>query len=188
MKAHGSVKIIAGSARNMNIELPGSARPTLSRVREGMFSSIHFELLEGGAHCLDLFAGSGALGIEALSRGAEFCLFVDSNRSACSIVRNNLKITGFEEQSEVMLTDAKTFIKSIQSGYENSFDFIFFDPPYEDKDLYSLIEQMPKFLKDNGRLIIESTKPITDEFKGLNVLKKYRYGTVHVTKLEKNAQ
>ncbi len=186
MKVHGSVKIIAGSARNISIELPGSARPTLSRVREGMFSSIHFELLDGGARCLDLFAGSGALGIEALSRGAEFCLFVDNNRSACTIIRNNLKITNFEEQSEVMLTDAKSFVKSIQNGYENSFDFIFFDPPYEDKELYSLINQLPRFLKSNGRLIIESTKPINSEYEGLTLIKNYRYGSVYVTKFEKN--
>ncbi len=183
MGGHGRVKIIAGSARNMDIDLPSSARPTLSRVKEGMFSSIHFDLLEGGARCLDLCAGSGALGIEALSRGAESCVFVESNRAAYQTIQNNLSITGFEEAGEILLYDAKAFVK--QDRFKNNFDIIFFDPPYEDKELLKLIAELADFMKEGAKLLVESTAVIKDSYDGLKLHKSYRYGSVYVTKFIK---
>ncbi len=180
MGGHGRVKIVAGSARNMDIELPASARPTLSRVKEGMFSSIHFELLNENVKCLDLCAGSGALGIEALSRGAEHCVFVESNRDACRIIKNNLKITSLEEKAEVLNLDAKHFLGG--TSFKESFDIIFFDPPYEEEKLYDLTEQIPGILKPGGKVLIESIKGISREFEGLTLHKIYRYGSVIVSK------
>ncbi len=185
MGGHGRVKIIAGSARNIEIDLPSSARPTLSRVKEGMFSSIHFELSEGDVKCLDLCAGSGALGIEALSRGADSCVFVESNRNACQTIQNNLRITGFENSSQVVLSDAKSFVR--QFRYENYFDIIFFDPPYEDDELVTLIESLPTVMKEGARLLVESSKPINKDFNELKLQKSYRYGAVHVTKFVKQS-
>ncbi len=180
MGGNKSVKIIAGTARNMDIEMPASARPTLSRVKEGMFSSIHFDLLDGDVCCLDLCAGSGALGMEALSRGAKHCVFVENNREACRIIKNNLRITDFEEKAEVLQIDAKYFLE--QERFKDSFDIIFFDPPYEEKKLYDLTEQLPKIMKTGGKILIESTSGFCKEIEELTLHKTYRYGSVVVTK------
>ena len=100
------MRVIAGTARGKNLQaLPGEdvTRPTINRVKEAMFSSVQF--LVPGARVLDLFAGSGQLGIEALSRGAARCVFIDSSREACAVVRQNLKAAGLFEKASVAETE-----------------------------------------------------------------------------------
>ena len=123
------MRVIAGSARGVKLSaLPGEeiTRPTIDRVKESMFSSVQF-LLEG-AEVLDLFAGSGQLGIEALSRGAKRCVFIDQDRGACEIVRQNLRAAGLAGKASVSQTQAQHFLSTAREP----FDLILMDPPYHE--------------------------------------------------------
>ena len=104
------MRVIAGTARGKNLQaLPGEdvTRPTINRVKEAMFSSVQF--LVPGARVLDLFAGSGQLGIEALSRGAKSCIFVDRSSDALAIVKANCKTAGVDRQSDIRQAEALPF-------------------------------------------------------------------------------
>ena len=112
------MRVIAGTARGKNLQaLPGEdiTRPTINRVKEAMFSSVQF--LVPGARVLDLFAGSGQLGIEALSRGAKSCLFVDHSAEALAIVRANCKTAGVERQSDIRQSEAEGFLANIRGPF-----------------------------------------------------------------------
>lgn len=116
--------MIAGSAGRRKIEVPKSvARPTTDRTREALFSILH-EIVQG-AKCLDLFAGSGALGLEALSRGAASCDFVDGDRGAIQTIKKNLKQLSLAG-AQVRQGDVMSFVRNCQSVY----DVVFADPPY----------------------------------------------------------
>ena len=108
------MRVIAGTARGKNLQaLPGEdiTRPTINRVKEAMFSSVQF--LVPGARVLDLFAGSGQLGIEALSRGAARCVFLDENREAVNIVMKNCKNCGVFDRSRVNIGEAARFLSAL---------------------------------------------------------------------------
>lgn len=124
------MRIIGGSAKGRQITAPKGihTRPTLAKVKEAMFGMIQFEI--EGASVLDLFSGSGGLGIEALSRGAERVYFCDSDRSAYAVIKANLKSVGFESGAEVTFGDAMLLINKL--GMEGvKLDIVFLDPPYE---------------------------------------------------------
>lgn len=125
----GKMRIIAGSARGRKIEAPEglSTRPTLDRVKESLFGSIQFDL--GDAFCLDLFAGSGNLGIEAISRGAGHTVFVDHDRKCTSLISSNLKLVGFSDKATVIFSDAFSALERF-SREKRQFDIVFLDPPY----------------------------------------------------------
>ena len=121
------MRVIAGTARGKNLQaLPGEdiTRPTINRVKEAMFSSVQF--LVPGARVLDLFAGSGQLGIEALSRGAKSCLFVDRSAEALAIVKANCKTAGVDRQSDIRQGEAESFLANIRGP----FDLALLDPPF----------------------------------------------------------
>jgi 16S rRNA (guanine966-N2)-methyltransferase len=123
------MRVIAGSARGTRLgRVPPGVRPVSDRVREGLFSSLGGRL--EGARVLDLFAGTGALGIEALSRGAEGAVFVDSSPAAVTAVRDNLARTGLDERAVVRRSDVRRFLERGSADAEG-FDFVFLDPPYE---------------------------------------------------------
>ena len=146
------MRVIAGEARGRRLEaLPGTdiTRPTLDQVKEAMFSIVQFDL--PGARVLDLYAGSGQLGIEALSRGAGQAVFVEQNEAAVQIVRENLKITKLEDRAVVMHCDALTALKRLEGKYR--FDFIFMDPPYD----HELEKQMLEYLKTSSMIDKQST-------------------------------
>ena len=120
------MRVIAGTARGKNLQaLPGEdvTRPTINRVKEAMFSSVQF--LVPGARVLDLFAGSGQLGIEALSRGAKSCIFVDRSSDALAIVKANCKTAGVDRQSDIRQAEALPFLANIRGP----FDLVLLDPP-----------------------------------------------------------
>ncbi|MBR2616319.1 MAG: 16S rRNA (guanine(966)-N(2))-methyltransferase RsmD, partial [Clostridia bacterium] len=127
------MRIITGKAKGVRLfTLPGDAvRPTTEMAKEGIFSVIQFDL--DGKSFLDLFAGSGQMGLEAISRGAASATFVDCSEDSLRIVRKNVEKTGFAAQSRVVRSEYGEFIKGA-SKRGQSFDFIFCDPPY-DKDL-----------------------------------------------------
>ena len=121
------MRVIAGDARGRRLEaLPGTdiTRPTLDQVKEAMFSIVQFDL--PGARVLDLYAGSGQLGIEALSRGAARCVFLDENREAVNIVMKNCKTCGVFDRSRVNIGEAARYL----SACREQFDLVLLDPPF----------------------------------------------------------
>lgn len=122
------MRIIAGMARGRQILTPQgrNTRPTLGRVKESLFGILQFSL--EGARVLDLYAGSGSLGFEALSRGAAFAVFNDMDRGCCELIRKNISSLGFTEQASVMQMDARSAITRLAGG--QAFDIAFLDPPY----------------------------------------------------------
>jgi 16S rRNA (guanine966-N2)-methyltransferase len=122
------VRIVAGSAKGARLaRVPPGVRPLSDRAREGLFASLGDRVRE--ARVLDLFAGTGAAGIEALSRGADACTLVDSARRATDAVRENLRRTGFEGVAEVVTSDALAFLR--RPGRADPWDLVILDPPYE---------------------------------------------------------
>ena len=170
------MRVIAGSARGRRLEAPPAktTRPTSDRVRESIFNALgSLEVLEG-ATVADLFAGSGALGIEALSRGARSATFVDQDRHAIAAVRANLASTGLAERAEVIPRRVEAWLAELASaGGEPSFDVVFCDPPYAFDEWDGLLAALPARL-----VVIESDRPVAPE--GWDVSRSRRYGTTFV--------
>ncbi len=148
------MRIISGTAKGHPLKVPKEvSRPTTDRVRESVFGVLMPVL--GGARVLDLFAGSGALGIEALSRGASECVFVEKNRGACRVIEENLAKTGLEGM--VVMREVESFLRS----ETRKFDLIFADPPYA-TGLVDPAGDLVEFggwgdlLEEGGYLILES--------------------------------
>ena len=175
------MRIISGRARGTKLyTLEGyeTTRPTLDRVKEALFSKINMELPE--SVILDLFSGSGALGLESLSRGAEKAYFVDNSLKAIKIIKQNIEKTRFEDKTVVLQKDYLKALEMFKS--ENiKFDFIFLDPPYKTdfvvKSTKFIIEN--NLLNNNGKIIVETDieDDILEELKKLELdlfdVKKY---------------
>ena len=127
-------------------------RPTTDKVKESLFNIIQFEI--EGRRVLDLFGGTGQLGIEALSRGADHCTFVDMRKEAAALIRENLRLTGLSERSRVVQGDALSFLSSCGE----KFDVILLDPPYHTELLEKSVERITEFdiLREHGIMICES--------------------------------
>ncbi|NLW78313.1 MAG: 16S rRNA (guanine(966)-N(2))-methyltransferase RsmD [Ruminococcaceae bacterium] len=174
------MRIIAGDARGRRLAtLPGQdTRPTLERVKEGMFSAVQFWL--PGARVLDLFCGSGQLGLEALSRGAASCVFVDNARAAADVARKNIGQLGYGRQARVVQADATAFLAR---GGE-MFDLIVMDPPYRGGYYPALIQAVAPRCAPEAIVLCESApaQAFPDIVAGLRLEKQYRYGAVMVTR------
>ena len=147
------MRVIAGTARGKNLAaLPGEdvTRPTINRVKEAMFSSVQFSV--PGARVLDLFAGSGQLGIEALSRGAKRCVFLDASREAIQIVLANCKTAGVFAQSRVIPDDAFHFLATTQE----EFDLALLDPPYHHGTVAKALPQLAAHMAPGGVVLCET--------------------------------
>lgn len=181
------MRVIAGDARGSKLAaLPGMevTRPTADRVKEGMFSAVQFIL--PGAKVLDLFAGSGQLGIEALSRGAAKCVFVDENREAAAVVTQNLKSTGLYQKAVV----ANTEVFSYLSGTRDAFDIILLDPPYRYGTVEKALPLLEKILAEDGVILAETelAASLPETIGALVRKKQYKYGTVLVSRYEREQQ
>ena len=180
------MRIITGKARGVRLaSLPGDAtRPTSERVKEAIFSSLQFDL--EGRRALDLFAGSGQLGLEALSRGAASCMFVDAAPEAIAIVKENARKTGFFQSSKYLISDYRSYLR--KAGKGEGFTLIFLDPPYAldavgDALARIVAAKLAKpgclFVCENGSPDLLSKVPeIADRF---DVLKEARYSVSYVT-------
>lgn len=173
------MRVITGTARGRKLKtLPGvDVRPTTDMVKESMFSIIQFEV--EGANVLDLFAGSGQLGIEALSRGARFCVFVDSSRESQTVVRDNLATTGFSKQSRVAAMDYQGFLASTHEV----FDIAFLDPPYGQSIIEKALPMLAPKMAPSGVILCETSlqetlPPSAGDFK---IYREYRYGKIKIT-------
>ena len=168
------VRVTAGSARGRTLRIPRRAvtRPTSARLREAIFASLGEFWFETVA---DLFAGSGILGIEALSRGASIATFVESNRAAASIIRSNLEKSGFADRSEVVPRPVEAFLGS----GDNVFDLVLADPPYEYADLDALVACVSaRLASEGGVLVLEhaSRRPPPAAAEGLALSKTRLHG------------
>ena len=180
------MRVISGKARGVNLKTPAgtATRPTADRVKEAVFSIIQFDL--PGATVLDLFGGTGQLGIEALSRGAKNAVFVDERDDACKLIRENLKRTKLEGEGRVIRSDYSAFLKSTSQ----IFDIIFLDPPYAEvflENSLNLITQID-ILQSGGIIVTERPveKELLLDFTGYNRSKDYKYGNTLITLFRKN--
>ncbi len=151
------MRVIAGSARRLRLKtIEGlETRPTTDRIKETLFNILNFDL--PGCRFLDLFAGSGGIGIEALSRGAKEAVFVDSGKAQTECIRENLSSTGFTGSARVIKSDAVSAVKSLSKEGER-FDIIYMDPPYrQDLERDTLKALNGTSLCDNDTLIIIET-------------------------------
>lgn len=179
------MRIIAGKAnRKALVTLPGEeiTRPTIERVKEGLFSAIQYEI--SGKRVLDLFSGSGQIGLEAISRGAEYAVLVDSSLDAVGIIKKNAKNTNLAPQCKILKADYSDYLKSA-SGKEK-FDLIFLDPPYSFDMKKAVLKRLTKadIFNEGAIIVCETDKDICPENENLYNLtfkKKYKYGKVFIT-------
>ena len=182
------MRVITGIARGRRLKEPSGmeTRPTADRVKEGIFSSIQFEV--EGRKVLDLFGGTGQMGIEALSRGATHCTFVDLQKQAVAIIRENVNSTGFADQSTVIQGDALAFL----SRCREKFDLIFLDPPYDSGLLEKAMELITTIdiVSENGIIVCENGSnsgwPVVAE--PYRMQKEYRYGKIRTALYRRNAE
>ena len=182
------MRVITGIARGRRLKEPVGmeTRPTADRVKEAIFSSIQFEV--EGRKVLDLFGGTGQMGIEALSRGATHCTFVDLQKQAVAIIRENVNSTGFADQSTVIQGDALAFL----SRCREKFDLIFLDPPYGSGLLEKAMELITTIdiVSENGIIVCENGSnsgwPVVAE--PYRMQKEYRYGKIRTALYRRNAE
>lgn len=180
------MRVITGSARGVRLQAPKGidTRPTLDQVKEGIFSAIQFEV--EGRRVLDLFAGSGQMGIEALSRGAKSAVFVDMRQNACAVVKANLEKTRLTQNAQVLRSDYLSYL----SHCRETFDLIFLDPPYAEIFLENALKSISEIdiLSECGILICErpAEKTLPAQIGCLHVSREYRYGRVAVSLYRKN--
>ena len=148
------LRIIAGTARGRKLEAPQGrdTRPTLDRVRENLFNMLQGKCMD--ARVLDLFAGSGALSLEALSRGAAFAVLADRDREASRIQRQNLENLGFDQNARVMRAPWEDTLRALSEAGER-FDLVFLDPPYVMTDLREVTDRIRPMLRPEGWIVIE---------------------------------
>lgn len=172
------MRVVTGTARGMRLEtLEGmDTRPTAQRVKEAMFSAIQFDI--EGRRVLDLFAGSGQLGIEALSRGAAGCVFVDQNPACVEIIRRNLKAAGLTANTQVLAQDAASYLMRLR----DRFDLVFLDPPYAAGLLESALRQAAAHVNPGGLILCEcdNGQTLPERAGSCRLARTYRYGRVHV--------
>lgn len=171
------MRVITGLARGSRLEtLSGEAtRPTSEKVKESLFSAIQFDI--EGRRVLDLFAGSGQLGIEALSRGAASCVFVDKNAEAVQVIKRNLQHTHLYEKAQVVGAEAMTYLT--RPG--ERFDLVFLDPPYAADLLLPALEKAAPLVNDGGILVCETDREeMPQRVDRFDLARSYRYGRIFV--------
>ena len=180
------MRVIAGKARGTVLKTPNGmqTRPTADRVKEAMFSILQFDL--PGAKVLDLFGGTGQLGIEALSRGAASAVFVDQSDSACKLIKENLQKAKLDSAGKVILSDFARYLLSCKE----SFDIILLDPPYAEVFLEKCLNLITEIdiLHSGGIIVCERPvgKDLFLEFNGYVRSKDYKYGNTLLTLYRKS--
>lgn len=167
------MRVVAGESRGRPIVAPegNRTRPTSDRVRESIFNMLFSLNATQDSAILDLYAGCGALGIEALSRGANHCTFIEQDRRAVEAIRNNLETLGYTDRATVVQADVATWVE--QSNMR--FDVVLADPPYDDDSWESLLELV------ESRWLVAETGKAVDEHPRWDVVRDKTYGTTVVT-------
>ena len=182
------MRVISGKARGITLKTPDglATRPTADRVKEALFSIIQFDL--PGANVLDLFGGTGQLGIEALSRGAKSAVFIDEREDACRLIKENLKRTKFEDMGKVIRSDYLAYLKNTRE----KFDIILLDPPYAEIFLENSLKMITEIdiLQSSGIIVTERPlgKELPWSFDGFTRSKDYKYGKTLLTLYRKDSE
>ena len=181
------MRVISGKAKGITLKTPSGmqTRPTADRVKEALFSILQFDL--PGKRVLDLFGGTGQLGIEALSREASYAVFVDASGDACSLIRENLKRCKFTSEAKVIRSDYLNYLKSTT----DKFDIIFLDPPYAEVFLENALKIITEIdiLQSGGIIVTERPvgKDLPWTFEGFSRSKDYKYGKTLLTIYRKDS-
>ena len=175
------MRVITGKARGVVLKTPAgmATRPTADRVKEAIFNIIQFEI--PAARVLDLFGGTGQLGIEALSRDAKSAVFVDEREDACKLIRENLKRTKLEQYGKVVRSDYMAYLKNCRE----KFDIILLDPPYAEVFLENSLKMITEIdiLQSGGIIVTERPlgKELPWEFPDYTRSRDYKYGNTLIT-------
>ena len=175
------MRVITGSARGISLKTPDGmqTRPTADRVKEALFSIIQFDV--PCARVLDLFGGTGQLGIEALSRGAKSAVFVDQREDACMLIRENLRRTRLEASGRVVRSDYLEYLRRCREQY----DIILLDPPYAEVFLENALKCITEIdiLQSGGIIVAERPlgKELPWDFEGYTRSRDYKYGKTLLT-------
>ena len=173
------MRVITGTARGRILEtLKGDdVRPTTDKVKEAIFSAIQFEL--EGRHFLDLFAGCGQMGIEALSRGCATATFIDKSKASVKVIERNLAVTNLKQLSRVINADSVNFIKNTAQD----FDIVFLDPPYNKGLLQEVMPLVAQRMKKTGVIICESAlnDEILQKYYNFTLDRQRTYGKIKVS-------
>ena len=175
------MRVITGKARGIVLRIPTgmATRPTADRVKEAIFNIIQFEVPT--ARVLDLFGGTGQLGIEALSREAKSAVFVDEREDACRLIRENLKRTKLEQYGRVIRADYMAYLRTCKE----KFDIILLDPPYAEVFLENSLKMITEIdiLQSGGIIVAERPvgKELPWDFEGFERSRDYKYGNTLIT-------
>ena len=180
------MRVITGTARGRRLkELQGmDTRPTTDKVKESMFSILQFDI--EGRRVLDLFAGTGQLGIEALSRGAKSCLFVDRSAEALAIVKANCKTAGVDRQSDIRQGEAESFLANIRGP----FDLALLDPPFHHDTVAAVLPLLAAKMAPGGVVLCETEREadLPEQAGTLTLVKQYNYGKIKVSRYERGEE
>lgn len=170
------MRVISGTARGRKLLSPEGqdVRPTLDRVKESVFSSLYPYL--DGAVVLDLFCGSGGLGIEALSRGASHCDFIDASRASVNVTKKNLELTRLIDKADVLLSDFKAHLIKADRKYT----LVFLDPPYSKGIEDEAMSLLPKATETDAVVMLETEYQPYD-YDGFKMIRQAKYGRVYIT-------
>ena len=180
------MRVIAGKAKGIVLKTPDGmlTRPTADRVKEALFSILQFDI--PGTKVLDLFGGTGQLGIEAISRGAKSAVFVDAADAPCRLIKENLRRAKMENEGRVVRADYLQFL----SQCRETFDIIFLDPPYAEVFLENSIKKISEIdiLQSGGIIVTERPveKALNLEIDGFSRSKDYKYGRTLITLYRKD--
>lgn len=173
------MRVITGSRRGKKLKTLDTfdTRPTTDMVKEAVFSAIQFDV--PGAKVLDLFAGSGQMGIEALSRDASHCVFVDNNPAAVQVIKENISDCKLTNESRVLNMDSLDYLK-VAKG---QFDIVLLDPPYNKGLIDKVMNSIDPYLSDRAIVVCEHEKELepAEEYGRLKKHKRYKYGKIAVT-------
>ncbi len=173
------MRVITGSAKGKRLVTPEGkdVRPTPDKVKEGLFSALQFDI--EGRRILDLFAGSGQLSVEALSRGAESAVLVDASAVSVKVARKNIEYCGFADKAKVIQLDYAAYC----SMSRETFDIVFLDPPYNEGLLMPAVKAVLPLMSDYGLIVCEHPPEVSldETVGGFSIFKTYRYGKVNVT-------
>lgn len=180
MTERGIMRIIAGTARSLPLKtIEGiDTRPTTDRIKETLFNMLQNEV--AGACFLDLFAGSGQIGLEAVSRGAKYAVFVENNKKAAACIEDNIRFTKFTERCRLVQNDVLTALRSMEGKYQ--FDVIFMDPPYNQLHEKNVLEYLrtSSLIHEDTIIIVEASLETSFDYLGeigYNLIKYKKYKT-----------
>ena len=178
------MRIIAGTARSLPLRAPEGldTRPTSDQIKETLFNMLQYDI--PGCYFLDLFAGSGQMGLESLSRGGEYSVFVENNRKAAKCIEDNINFTKFDKNARLLVSDAVSALYTLEGKYK--FDIVFMDPPYNKELEKGVLEYLStsSLLKPESIIIVEASAETSFDYVealGYEITKYKKYKTnVHV--------